>query len=245
LKSQGIAEFEQHHDVAAHQAFSRARELFVQEGNETMVAVVDVWRGRLLIRQNQFAEGGKVSRQSAEVFERQNLAVRAANARLWSARSLQELNETGLAVAEAQRALQELEGFHAPWISYRALNTLGKLREAAGERDQAEALYLRAISELELLRGNIKLDELRMSFGKDKYEVYENVVSINMRKEMRLPRFSSSNDPNQNIDRPDGTGCRNCMGRWETSLTVETDSKVREELNICIPVSTNSGRRDG
>ena len=41
---------------------------------------------------------------------------------------------------------------------------------------------MRAITELELLRGNIKLDELRMSFGKDKYQVYENMVSVKLAK---------------------------------------------------------------
>jgi len=234
LKSQGIAEFELHHDVAANKAFARARELFVQEGNETLVAVVDVWRARLLIRQHQFVEGGKLSRQSAEVFERQNLPVRAANARLWSARSLQEMHETPLAVAEAQRALEELDGFHAPWISYRALNTLGKLRELEGERDQAESLYLRAIAELELLRGNIKLDELRMSFGKDKYEVYENVVGVNLRKGDAPAAF-------QFVERSKSRTLIDQMARGvETaresggneSPRLKRIQKIREELNI-------------
>ena len=68
LKSKGIAEFELLHDADAQKAFIAARELFVQEGNDTLVAFVDFWLARLLIRQNQFAEGGKLARQSAESF---------------------------------------------------------------------------------------------------------------------------------------------------------------------------------
>ena len=64
---------------------------------------------------------------------------------------------------------------------------------------------MRAITELELLRGNIKLDELRMSFGKDKYEVYENMVNVKLSKGrcahcIRVCRTLEI----KNTDRPDG-----------------------------------------
>src|SRR5678815_4964782 len=192
------------------------------------------WLARLLIRQNQFAEGGKLARQSAEVFEKQNAPLRAANARVWSAHSLQELRETGPAIAEAQRALQRLEGFHAPWVSYRVFNTLGKLRELEGERNEAETLYMRAITELELLRGNIKLDELRMSFGKDKYEVYENMVSVKLVKGEASTAFEF-------VER---SKSRTLIDQMERSVETVWDvpgeqtprlrriQKVREELNI-------------
>jgi CHAT domain-containing protein len=234
LKSKGIAEFELLHDADAQKAFIAARELFVQEGNDTLVAFVDFWLARLLIRQNQFAEGGKLARQSAEVFEKQNAPIRAANARVWSARSLQELQQTGSAIAEAQRALQELEGFHAPWVSYRAFNTLGKLREIEGERNEAETLYMCAIKELELLRGNIKLDELRMSFGKDKYEVYENMVSVKLAK----------GDARTAFEFVERSKSRTLIDQMERSVETVWDivgqesprlrriQKVREELNI-------------
>ena len=234
LKTQGIAEFEMFHDADAKRAFLRARELFVQEGNDSLVAFVDFWLARLLIRQQQFAEGGKLARQSAEVFEKQNALLRAANARVWSARSLQELRETGPAIAEAQRALKGLEGFRAPWVSYRVFNTLGKLREIEGERNEAETLYMRAITELELLRGNIKLDELRMSFGKDKYEVYENMVSVKLGKGEASTAFEfvERSKSRTLIDQME----RSVETVWdvpgEESPRLRRVRKIREELNI-------------
>jgi len=180
LKYRGIAEFELTHNADAHAAFVQARELFVQEGNEIAVASVDLCLAQLLIRQRQYADAVKLARRSAETFERQSVPVRAADGRVLSAQGLEQMKETAAAVADAQQALEELQGFHAPWVSYQAFNTLGRLRELEGGIEEAESLYMRAISEVETLRGNIKLDELRMSFGKDKYQVYENMVNVKL-----------------------------------------------------------------
>ena len=51
-----------------------------------------------------------------------------------------------------------------------------------GAIDEAEQLYMKAIDQMESLRGNIRLDEMRMSFGRDKYQVYENIVNLKLSK---------------------------------------------------------------
>jgi CHAT domain-containing protein/predicted negative regulator of RcsB-dependent stress response len=234
LTFQGIAEFKLLNDPDAEAAFSRARELFVEEGNETWIAAADLWRAQLLIRKQQFAEAGQLARRSAEVFERQQVPVRAANARVLSAQSHQELQETASAIADAQHALQELEGFHAPWVSYQALHTLGRLKELEGATEEAEKLYLRAITELELLRGNIRLDELRMSFGKDKYQVYENIVSVKLNRGDTYSAFDfvERSKSRTLIDLME----RNLETAWdagaEESPRFQRIRKIREELNI-------------
>jgi CHAT domain-containing protein/predicted negative regulator of RcsB-dependent stress response len=234
LTFRGIAEFKLMNDSDADTAFTRARELFVEEGNETWIAAADLWRAQLLIRKQQFAEAGQLARHSAEVFERQQVPVRAANARVLSAQTLQEMQETRSAIADAQRALQELEGFHAPWVSYQAFNTLGKLKEIEGATAEAEELYLRAITELELLRGNIRLDELRMSFGKDKYQVYENIINVKLnRGDMHSAfDFVERSKSRTLIDLME----RNLETAWDTggedSPRLLRIRKIREELNI-------------
>jgi tetratricopeptide (TPR) repeat protein len=234
LKYQGIAEFEMMHNADAHAAFVRARELFVQEGNEISVAAVDLCLAQLLMRQHNFAEAVRLARRSAEIFEKEHVPVRAADARVLSAQSLEQLHETASAVADAQRALQELEGLHAPWVSYQALNTLGRLREIEGAAEEAEALYTRAIAELELLRGNIKLDELRMSFSKDKFQVYENIVNVKLGRGDARTAFDF-------VERSKSRTLIDQMERSvETAWDVSEDAsprfqrirKIREELNI-------------
>ena len=234
LTMQGVAEFKLMHSTDAQGAFLKARDLFVQEGNEVSVAAVDLCLAQLLMHQGQVAEAGKLARRSAEVFEKHQSPGRAANARVWSALSFQELHEVGSAVAEAQRALQELEGLHAPWAFYQALNTLGKLREVEGDMKEAETLYMRAITELELLRGNIKLDEFRMSFGKDKYQVYENMVGVKLRRDDARSAFEfvERSKSRTLIDQLE----RGVETAWdagaEDSPRLKRLQKVREELNI-------------
>src|SRR5262245_24421219 len=124
----------------------------------------------------------ELAQRAAEVFEKQQAPARAANARVLSAQSWLELEETAPALKEAQKALDEIAGYHAPWVSYQCYNTLGRLEEINGASDEAEQLYMKAIDQLESLRGNIRLDEMRLSFGRDKYQVYENIVNLKLTK---------------------------------------------------------------
>src|SRR5204863_6584834 len=180
LTYQGIAEFKLLKDKDAERALVRAREIFQKEGtgNDVWVAVVDLWRAQLLTRQQQFSTAQGLAQRSAEIFERQQAPARAANARVLSAQSFLELEERTPALREAQRALDGIEGYHAPWVSYQCYNTLGRLKELNGSIDEAEQLYMKAIDQMESLRGNIRLDEMRLSFGRDKYQVYENMVNL-------------------------------------------------------------------
>jgi CHAT domain-containing protein len=234
LAFKGIAEFKLLNDAVAESAFLQARKIFVEERNEIWVATTDLWRAQLLSRQRRFSAALELARQSAAVFEKHHVPVRAANARVLSAQSLQEMNEPVPAMTDAQMALRELEGFHAPWVSYQAFNTLGRLKELHGSPEEAEDFYLRAISHLESLRGNIRLDELRLSFGKDKYQVYENVVNLKLNR----------NDTESAFNFVERSKSRTLIDLLERNLDTVWDSraedsprshrirKIREELNI-------------
>ena len=146
LTYKGIAEFKLQNDKDAEAAFVSAREMFTKEGNDLWVAVLDLWRAQLLTRQQQFSSAQELAQHSAEIFEKQQSPVRAANARVLSAQSWQELHETSSALEEAQKALSEVEGYHAPWVSYQCYNTLGRLKERNGAIDEAEEFYTKAIA---------------------------------------------------------------------------------------------------
>ncbi len=234
LTFQGIAEFKLLNDKDAEKAFLAARDMFVAEGNDVWVAVVDLWRAQLLIRQQEFTTAQDLARRSAEIFEKQQAPVRAANARVLSAQSWQELDDTASALQEAQRALDEIEGFHAPWVSYQCYNTLGRLKEIEGSWREAESFYLKAIDDMESLRGNIRLDELRMSFGRDKYQVYENIVNLKLAKNEFHSAFEfvERSKSRTLIDLLE----RNLETVWdagaEESPRLQRIRKIREELNI-------------
>jgi len=230
----GIAEFKLLNDKDAEKALVSAREIFIKEGNEVWVAVLDLWHAQLLIRQQQFSAAQELAQHSAEIFEKQQVPVQAANARVLSAQSWQEQAETASALEEAQKALNEIEGYHAPWVSYQCYNTLGRLKELNGELEEAEQLYMKAIEQMESLRGNIRLDEMRMSFGRDKYQVYENIVNLKLTKgDSRAAfQFVERSKSRTLIDLLE----KNLETVWDTgaeeSPRLQRIRKIREELNI-------------
>lgn len=234
LTYQGIAYFKTLKDKDAEKALSAAREIFVNEGNDLYVAVVDLWRAQLLTRQQQFSTAQELAQRSAEIFEMQQAPARAANARVLSAQSFLELEERTPALREAQRALDGIEGYHAPWVSYQCYNTLGRLKELNGSIDEAEQLYMKAIDQMESLRGNIRLDEMRMSFGRDKYQVYENIVNLKLTKNdgRAAFQFVERSKSRTLIDLLE----RNLETVWDTGVDdsprLQRIRKIREELNI-------------
>jgi CHAT domain-containing protein len=234
LAYEGIAEFKLLNDKSAGQALLTAREIFLEEGNEVWLAVIDLWRAQLLIRQQQFSTAQELAQRAAEVFEKQQAPARAANARVLSAQSWLELEKTAPALKEAQKALDEIEGYHAPWVSYQCYNTLGRLKEVNGAGDEAEQLYLKAIDQMESLRGNIRLDEMRMSFGRDKYQVYENIVNLKLNKGDARSAFHF-------VERSKSRTLMDLLERnletvWDTGVDesprLQRIRKIREELNI-------------
>ena len=230
----GIAKFKLLQNADAEEAFLGASEIFGRAGNEIWSAAVDLWLAQLRIRQESFASARELAERSAKTFEEQHVPVRAANAHVLAAQSLQELDEPELAMAQAQQAIAGLEGFLAPWVSYQAFNTLGRLKELAGATHEAESLYLRAVDDLESLRGNIRIDELRMSFGKDKYQVYENIVNLQLNR----------GDSHTAFDYVERSKSRTLIDLLERNLETVWDAgteesprlqkirKIREELNV-------------
>src|SRR4029077_7637953 len=100
--------------------------------------------------------------------------------------------------------------------------------------DEAEQLYMKAIDQMESLRGNIRLDEMRMSFGRDKYQVYENIVNLKLTKgEARAAfEFVERSKSRTLIDLLE----KNLETVWDTgadeSPRLQRIRKIREELNI-------------
>ena len=87
---------------------------------------------------------------------------------------------------------------------------------------------------MESLRGNIRLDEMRMSFGRDKYQVYENIVNLKLTKgdERTAFQFVERSKSRTLIDLLE----KNLETVWDAgadeSPRLQRIRKIREELNI-------------
>jgi len=234
LAYEGIAEFKLFNDKEARRTLLTAHKIFLEEGNEFWIAIIDVWLAQLLTRQQEFSQAQELAQKAAEVFEKQHAPVRAANARVLAAQNWLASGEKGRALREAQKALSAIANYHAPWVSFQCHNTLGRIKELNGATEAAEQLYLQAVTQMESLRGNIRLDEMRMSFGRDKHQVYENLVNLMLSKGDRESAF-------QFVER---SKSRSLIDLLENNLETAWDAgagespklqrirQIREELNI-------------
>src|SRR5205807_7483570 len=145
-----------------------------------------------------------------------------------------KLTENGPYLHETQKDIDEIEGYRAPWVSYHCYKPLGRLKELNDTIDEAEQHYMKAIDQMESLRGNIRLDEMRMSFGRDKYQVYENIVHLKLTKgDTRAAfQFVERSKSRTLIDLLE----RNLETVWDTGVDesprLQRIRKIREELNI-------------
>jgi CHAT domain-containing protein len=69
----------------------------------------------------------------------------------------------------------------APWLRYQIEYVIGDILAHQGEMIGARRAFRKAVQELEILRTNIHVDELRMTFLKDKLKIYESLVRANLR----------------------------------------------------------------
>ncbi len=180
----GIAQSERGDMAAAEHTFQRAVEMFRDLGKAVEAAGVDLQLARIEYQKRDFSASLTLAGAAAAAFEAEELAVRGAYARIILAQALRGQGRDNDAIDEANRALASLSGYHAQWVSYQCYDLMGTLHVDRGAFREAERLYRKAIEEMEVLRGNIQLDEFRMSFGKDKYQVYENLAGLKIHMDL-------------------------------------------------------------
>ena len=174
------------HAVALHrsgqalhslQLFRKARTLFVREGNPIWPATLDLYRALVLVENRRVRQSRLSAERALRFFSGTRLANRIATCELLLARiSLLEGDQR-----DARYRCNELLENGAdvyPAISFQAEFVLGQAEEAAGKQDEAVDAYLRASAWVETLRSRLFSEDLKVSFLKDKLQVYEALVRL-------------------------------------------------------------------
>ena len=79
---------------------------------------------------------------------------------------------------ECHAALDGLTGREAPILVYQAHLLMGEIEERAGSLEAAEHHYQISKQVLETLRGRLHGEELKISFMKNRFEAYENLIGL-------------------------------------------------------------------
>ena len=178
LANEATAYGQQGKTVQALERFARAREIFVRENNLVWPWLIDLYQGLLLFQEGRYFEARRLCTSAAEFFDLSALSGKAVLAHLLLAQIALKVDDLATADQEARAALAKLSGLQTPVLVYHAHFLEGEIARARGDRQAARRAYLEARKALETLRSRLQGEELKISFVKNRMQVYEALVSL-------------------------------------------------------------------
>jgi CHAT domain-containing protein len=162
--------------------FLQARQIFAKEKNKVLPSVIDQYRALVLFGERRDAEARRLCVAALHELQRFKLINKAIVCRLLLARLYLRKNHLRSAQQQCVRALKSLASMELPVLSCQAYALRGQIQAAAGHDRRSYQAYLRAKEYLESLRNRIHAEELKISFMKDRVEIYEALVALCMKR---------------------------------------------------------------
>jgi tetratricopeptide (TPR) repeat protein len=178
LAFSAMAAAQQGHAFEGLKLYSESREIFVKEKNRAWPSLIDLYRALAFFEEGRYFEARRYCAQALESFLSLNWKNKAVMAQLLLARAAMRTGETDQAFHHASAALDKVLELESPVLTYETHLLLGNLYSARADREQAYTSYQSARHALETLRGNLRGEELKVSFIKNRLEVYENLVEL-------------------------------------------------------------------
>ena len=160
--------------------FARAREMFEKEKNLVWPWLLDLYQGLLLFHEGQYLGARKLCTAAAVFFDQTMLSGKAALAHLLLGRIALQFGELAAAETETEAALSKLDLLQAPVFFYQAHLLRGQIAHLGGQRKTALHTYREACKFLEMVRSRLHSEELKISFIKNRLQVYEALVELHL-----------------------------------------------------------------
>jgi CHAT domain-containing protein len=178
LANEATAYGQQGKTVQALECFAKARDMFGREKNLVWPSLIDLYQGLLLFHEGRYFEARRLSLAAAAFFDQSALSGKAMLAHLLLARIALQVGDSAEARRETEESLARLSGLETPVLAYQAHLLAGQLAHARNDRPAALQAYLEARKSLEALRSRLKGEELKISFVKNRMQVYEALVDL-------------------------------------------------------------------
>jgi len=178
LCNSAIALSQQGEGFRALELFAQARDVFTQESNHVWPSLIDLYRAVVYFNEGRFLESRQYCLSALNFFGSSPLPGRAILCRLLLARLSLKTGELETARQECQAALESLSGKEMPILAFQAHLVMGQVEEVVHHLQEAQRHYRIAKEVLEGLRGEVHGEELKISFVKNRLEVYENLVDL-------------------------------------------------------------------
>ena len=181
LAFEAIAMGQQGQAFQSLKLFGQSREMFLKEKNQVWPSLIDLYQALVLFNEGRHFEAKRVAKTALEFFDSSLLPGKAVLCRLLLARIAQRTNDMAGAHRECAIAIEKLHRLQAPMLSHQAFLLMGQLHSASGNRKEAYECFRSSREALETLRSNLRGQELKMAFLKNRLEVYELLVDSCLR----------------------------------------------------------------
>ena len=158
--------------------FSQARAMFVKERNQVWPSLIDLYRALVFFNEGRFFEARRHCTEALESFRSPKLANKSVLAQLLLARIALRTDDPDHAYHQASSALEKVRELESPVLTYQAHLLLGNIHLAKRDPANAYSSFQSARQALETLRSNLRGEELKIAFIKNRLEVYENLVEL-------------------------------------------------------------------
>ena len=158
--------------------FAEARGMFIREQNTVWPSLLDLYQGLLLFHQGCYRDAQCLGGRSARYFDESSLSGKAVLAHLLLARIALELGDLVQAEREGTVATSKLSAVRTPVLVYETEFLRGQIALRQGDRSAAREAYQRAREAFETLRTLLRGEELKISFVKNRLQVYEALVDL-------------------------------------------------------------------
>src|SRR5713101_237299 len=164
--------------VQALERFAKARDMFGREKNLVWPWLIDLYQGLLLFHEGRYFEARRLCVAAAAFFDQSALSGKAVRAHLLLARIALQVGDSAEAQKETDECLARLKLLQTPVLAYQAHLLAGQIAQARNDLPAALHAYLEARKALEALRSRLQGEELKISFVKNRMQVYEALVDL-------------------------------------------------------------------
>lgn len=178
LANEAIAYGQQRKIQKALELFTCAREMFAQESNQVWPWLLDLYQAVLMFWDTRFAEARQLCKGAANFFDETMLSGKAVLAHLLLARIALKIGEIATGTAEVRIAMEKVSAIETPVLIYETHLLFGHASSLSGDRAAARTAFAEARRTLENLRARLQGEELKISFIKNRLEVYEALTDL-------------------------------------------------------------------
>ena len=178
LANEAMAYGQQGKTVQALERFGKAREMFAREKNRVWPWLLDLYQALLLFHEGRHFEARRLCGGAANFFDGTIIFGKVALAHLLLARIALQVGELPVATSETEAAFAKMQALQSPVLAYQAHVLRAQLAQNRGDRAAALVSYREACKSLETMRSRLHSEELKISFVKNRLQVYEALVGM-------------------------------------------------------------------